>query len=112
MDRDRTKCKHFIVVKDFWKIGCACMGFFDDEDILFRSTLSKCLLIAKPPLQVIRLDGHDNSVLDVYGEYKPYNHCNDVQELLDICISGNAPGMDNPLVLKNPALRDEFGPGK
>ena len=53
----------------------------------FRLLLGKCLGIAQPPLQVVRIGGP--KCLDVYGEYAPYTYANTEQEILDICISGD-----------------------
>lgn len=103
-------CDRFVVVKDFWKIGSAVMAFNEERDEQFRFLLGRCLLIAKPPLQVIRIDGERG--LEIYAEYKPYTLITKEQDLLDICISGNAPGKDNPIVVARPWLRDELGPGK
>lgn len=106
--RDISKFQSFIVIKDFWKVGSACMGFAEDEDVLFRATLSKCLLIAKSPLQVVRLNGPSAECLEVYAEYAPYTFFDDPQALLDICISGECPGEINPLIVKCPWLKEQY----
>ena len=105
--RDISNFKSFIVIKDFWKIGSACMGFSEDEDELFRATLSKCLLIAKDPLQVIRVGGPNAECLEIYAEYKPYTFYDNPQDMLDICITGNCPGRINPYADESPYLKDK-----
>lgn len=102
--RDISTFQRFIVIKDFWKIGSACMGFGPDEGELFRATLSKCSLIAKEPLQVVRLGGPSARCLETYGEYGPYTFYDNPQDLLDICITGNCPGEVNPFAKDSPYL--------
>lgn len=92
----QAKYTNFIVIKDFYKIGSAVMGYSQERDEEFRNILSRCLLISKSPLQVVRLGG--NKALETYGEYAPYVIFDDSQDLLDICISGNCPGERNPFI--------------
>lgn len=80
----------FIVIKDFYKIGSAVMYFNKENDEEFRSLLSRCLMLAKSPLQVVRLGGPN--CLDIYAEYAPYTVIAEEQEMLNICITGNCPG--------------------
>ena len=80
-----TSKKYYIVIKDFRKHGSLTKGYTEEEEEHFREILSRCLGIAKSPLQVIRLGGP--MCLDVYGEYAPYTFVDD-QDLLDACLSG------------------------
>jgi hypothetical protein len=80
----------YLVIHDFNKSGSACMIFAKDKDFEFHMLYGRCLGIAKPPLQVVMLGGRN--ALDVYSEYKPYTFYTNEQDMLDICISGNAPG--------------------
>lgn len=100
--RDISKFHNFIVIKDFWKIGSICMGFADNEDLKFRETLSRCSLIAKTPLQVVRLGGGSAKCLEIYSEYSPYTFTDNPQDLLDVCLTGQCPGKPHPLLIKNP----------
>lgn len=81
---DNSK-KYWIVIKDFRKHGSVCKGYTSEEDEHFREILARCLGIAKPPLQVVRLGGPD--CLDGYGEYAPYSFVED-QDLLNVCLTG------------------------
>ena len=85
------KIKTYIVVKDFDKIGSVVMGFNTDaeSDLRCRHLLSRCLLIAKSPIQVVKLGGPN--ALDIYAEYAPYLFTDNEQVLLDICLTGQMP---------------------
>lgn len=85
------KIKTYIVVKDFNKMGSVVMGFNTDEesDLRCRHLLSRCLLTAKPPIQVVKLGGPN--ALDVYAEYAPYSFTDNEQVLLGICLTGQMP---------------------
>ena len=96
------KYTDFIVIKDFYKMGSAVMGFTFEQDVEFRSVLSRCLMIAQSPLQVVRLSGRKS--LTTWGEYSPYTVYDNVQDLLDISISGNCPGTINPYIKDSPYL--------
>lgn len=94
----QERCDRFIVIKDRNKLGSAVMGFDKEHDQEFRELLSRCDLIAQSPLQVVRLGG--KHCLYVFSEYSPYTVINDRQDLLNIAISGNCPGRENPFVRK------------
>lgn len=97
-DHDR-----FVVIKDFYKMGSAVLGYNADTDVEFRLQLSKCLYLAKPPLQVVRLGGPN--CLEVYSEYKPYFLLDNEYEGIHICQSGVCPGEPNPLIQQGKLLR-------
>ena len=86
-----SKIKTYVLIKDFNKMGSAVMGFDIDKesDLRCRHLLCRCLLIAKSPIQVVKLGGPN--VLDVYAEYAPYWFTENEQDLLDICITGKMP---------------------
>lgn len=67
MYKEAEGCRDFIIVKDFYKYGSACMCFKPDDQNSFRYLLTQCLLLAKWPIQVVRLGGP--KALDSYGEY-------------------------------------------
>lgn len=94
MYKEAEGCRDFIIVKDFYKYGSACMCFKPDDQNSFRYLLTQCLLLAKWPIQVVRLGGP--KALDSYGEYAPYTFYTDSQDLLNICMSGEAPGVYLP----------------
>lgn len=86
-----SEVKTYVLIKDFNKMGSAVMGFGIDKesDLRCRHLLCRCLLIAKSPIQVVKLGGPN--VLDVYAEYAPYWFTENEQDLLDICITGQMP---------------------
>lgn len=95
MYKETEGCRDFIIVKDFYKYGSACMCFKPDNENAFRYLLTQCLLLAKWPIQVVRLGGGENA-LEIYGEYAPYTFYTDPQDLLNIYMSGEAPGVYLP----------------
>lgn len=97
--------KTYVVIKDFNKDGSAVMGFSltKEEDLRCRHLLCRCLLIAKPPLQVVKLGGPD--ALNVYGEYAPYWFAEKEQDLLDICITGQMPDVHEDGTISNFPVR-------
>ena len=100
-DRDR-----YIVIKDFYKIGSAVMGFNAEEDIRFRHLLCRCLLLGKrKDLQVVRMGGPE--CLYMYGEYGPYFVFDNDQDLIDICLIGDCPGYVNDLIPESPYVKSK-----
>lgn len=76
------------------------MGFDEEHDVEFRLLLSKCLMLAKEPLQVVKLGGPD--VLNVYAEYGPYAFYDNEYDLIKICMPGVCPGTVNPFLEDTP----------
>jgi hypothetical protein len=107
VDLDKYQDEHdrYVIIKDFYKIGSAVMGFDKESDLEFRTVLSKCLLLHEAPLQVVRVGGPH--CLDMYGEYGPYTVYDDYKDLIQICVSGNCPGEVNPLIPDSPYKEEQ-----
>ena len=89
-------CDKFIVLKDFKKLGSLVMGFKEEDDTQYRSTLAKCDMAARGDVQVVALGGP--KCLEVYAEYAPYTILTSELEAVKICMSGNCPGEDHPFL--------------
>lgn len=92
----QARCDRFIVLKDFKKLGSLVMGFNQDTDLQYRSTLAKCDMAARGDVQVVALGGPN--CLEVYAEYAPYTILTSELEAVKICMSGNCPGIDHPFL--------------
>lgn len=79
----------FIVVKDFRKCGSLCIGYKPQDNDKFRLHLLKCLLVAKSPIQVVRVGGYGS--LEMFNEYSPYTFT-DEQTIYNACLYGEVPG--------------------
>ena len=90
LDKYQKKYDLFIVIKDFYKIGSAVMGYDMEHEQKYRELLLKCSLLAKSPLQVVRVGGP--MALYGYGEYGPYTVYDSEFDLINICLSGECPG--------------------
>ena len=93
----------FVVVKDFYKVGSAVMGFNRKDEVAFRYLLSRCDCLAKSPLQVVRISGP--MALDGWGEYGPYTVYDNDLDLINICVSGDCPGIPNPFIEDSPYVK-------
>lgn len=82
--------KSYLVIHDFNKIGSAVMEFTENSINDLNRLFGQCLMIAEPPVQVVRLGGPN--ALEVYSEYSPYTYVTAEQELLNMCITGDVPG--------------------
>lgn len=105
LDKYQYRYDRFVVIKDFYRLGSAVMGFDETQDEPFRLALAKCLNLAEPPLQVIRLSGPH--CLDMYSEYKPYTVFDDYKDLVQICLSGKCPGKANILIPDSPYKEEQ-----
>lgn len=87
----------YIVIKDFYKIGSAVVGFTQQQLSLFEEYYLRCTLNAKSPVQVVFLAG--KTALTCYGEYEPYTIYEDPMDLVQMCITGETIG--EPLNIDN-----------
>lgn len=95
----------FVVIKDYYKIGSAVIGFNRRDEVAFRYLLSRCDCLARSPLQVVRISGP--MALFGYGEYGPYTVYDEDIDLINICVTGNCPGEVNPFIKDSPYLKEE-----
>lgn len=58
--------------------------------ILYIMKKKRGKLVCIKRLQVVSLGGPN--ALEIYGEYAPYTFYTDPQDMINICLSGEAPG--------------------
>lgn len=99
-----NKSPKYLIIHDYNKVGSACMKFSPEQNDEFWDLCDECRRLAKPGLQIVSLTGKD--ALNAYSEYKPYVFYEDKNDIIDICISGNAPGVSYKEVITSvPGMR-------
>ena len=90
LDKFQEQNTNFCIIKDFRKHGSAVWGWNAKENPEEKTTALRCMLLAKSPIQVVMLGGHE--CLSVYSEYSPYTILENVMQGVKMCISGEVPG--------------------
>lgn len=90
LDKFQEQNANFCIIKDFRKCGSAVCGWNAKENSEEKTTALRCMLLAKSPIQVVMLGGHEG--LSVHSEYSLYTILENGMQGVKMCISGEVPG--------------------